>query len=286
MSPVRYRIIVALLAAATAGCAGNGSGLDANGNPVTSGGGGSTPLTADFQSIQDNVFTARCIKCHSGAGAPEGLQLDADHSYALLVGVPSSEQPTVLRVAPGDPDSSYIIRKLQNTGGISGAQMPADGPPYLPQATIDVIKQWITAGAPKAAAASMSLEASVKAVQHFNVATTSPDDGSIVSMVLPQIVVAFNGDIDSTLLNNTTVTLARTDAPQSMQALQSMQATAPPLPIVTTVPAGNPAAILITPQTPLTNGTYRVTLQGSLANMNAQALGTDYSFMFTVDALQ
>jgi hypothetical protein len=275
--------MVALLAAAATGCAGNGNGLDANGNPVTPGSGGTTPLTADFQSIQDNVFTPICTKCHIGAGAPQGLQLDAAHSYALLVSVPSSEQPTVLRVAPGDPDNSYIIRKLQNTGGISGAQMPLGGP-YLPQSTIDVIKQWITAGAQNSAPA-MTLAASVKAAQHFNVATTSPDDGSIVSMELPQIVVAFNGDIDSTLLNNTTVTLARTDAPQAMEASQPM-APVPPVPIATTVPAGNPAAILITPRTPLTNGTYRVTLQRTLANMNAQALGTDYSFTFTVDALQ
>jgi len=281
MSSARYTIIVALAAAATTGCAGNGSGLDANGNPITPGGGGSTPLTADFKSIQDNVFTPICTKCHIGAGAPQGLQLDADHSYALLVGMPSTEQPTVMRVAPGDPASSYIIRKLQGTAGISGGQMPLGGP-YLPQSTIDVIKQWITNGAPKAAAA-MSLEASVKAVQHFDVAATSPDDGSIVSMVPPQIVVAFNGDIDSTLLNNTTVTLARTDAPQSMQALQPAAA---PLAIATAVPAGNASAILITPRTPLTNGTYRVTLQGSLANMSAQALGTDYSFTFTVDDLQ
>jgi hypothetical protein len=63
-----------------------------------------------------------------------------------------------------------------------------------------------------------------------------------------------------------------------------MQA-APPVPISATIPAGNPSAILITPRTPLTNGTYRVTLQGSVANMNAQALGTDYSFTFTVDVL-
>jgi methionine-rich copper-binding protein CopC len=285
MSSAGYRFIVALLAAAAAGCAGNGNGLDANGSPITPGSGGSTPLTADFQSIQDNVFTPICTTCHIGAGAPQGLQLDADHSYALLVSVPSNEQPAVLRVAPGDPANSYIIRKLQGSAGISGGQMPLNGPPYLPQATIDVIKQWITAGAQKSAAA-MTIEASVKAVQHFNVATTSPDNGSIVSMLLPQIVVAFNGDIDSTLLNNTTVTLARTDALQSMEALQSMQAMAPPMPIATTVPAGNPSAILITPRSPLTNGTYRVTLQGSLANMNAQALGTDYSFTFTVDALQ
>ena len=34
------------------------------------------------------------------------------------------------------------------------------------------------------------------------------------------------------------------------------------------------------------NGTYRVTLHGPLANVNAQALGADVSFTFTVDALQ
>jgi methionine-rich copper-binding protein CopC len=269
--------MVALLAAAATGCAGNGNGLDANGNP-TSGGGGTTPLTASFQSIQDNVFTPICTKCHIGAGAPEGLQLDAAHSYALLVNVPSVEQAAVMRVAPGAPDNSYIIRKLQDTAGISGGQMPLGGP-YLPQSTIDVIRQWITSGAQQTAAA-MSLNASIKAVQHFNVAATSPDDGSIVSMVLPQIVVAFNGDIDSTLLNNTTVTLARTDAAQSMQAMAS------PIPVTTLVPAGNPSTLLITPRTPLTNGTYRVTLQGSVANMSAQALGTDHSFTFTVDVLQ
>jgi hypothetical protein len=276
MSSAGHRIMVALLAAAATGCAGNGNGLDANGNPVTPGGGG-TPLTADFKSIQDNVFTPICTKCHIGAGAPQGLQLDAAHSYDLLVGVASNEQPTLLRVKANDPDNSYLVHKLEGGPGISGAQMPADGPPYLPQSTIDVIRQWITNGAQKPAAAAMSLEPSIKAVQRFSITTTSPDDGSIVSMVMPQIVVAFNGDIDSTLLSNTTVTLARTDVPQAMGA---------PLPATTTVPAGNPSAILITPQTPLTNGTYRVTLQGSLANMSAQALGTDYSFTFTVDALK
>ena len=102
-----------LAVAALAGCAGNGKGLDASGNPV-SGGGGSTPLTATLQSIQANVFTPICTKCHIGGGAPEGLQRDAAHSYSLLVGVASAEQPSVMRVAPGDPDSSYIIRKLEN----------------------------------------------------------------------------------------------------------------------------------------------------------------------------
>jgi methionine-rich copper-binding protein CopC len=274
MSSAGYKTTVALLAAAAmSGCAGNGSGLDANGNPITSGSGGTAPLTATFQSIQDNVFTPICTKCHIGAGAPEGLQLDSAHSYALLVSVPSVEQPAVLRVAPGNPDNSYIVRKLQGSAGISGGQMPLGGP-YLPQSTIDVIRQWITAGAPNTAA-TMTVTASAKSVQHFTVAMTSPDNGATVSSVVPQVLVEFNGDIDSTLLNGTTVALARTD-------------TQPPAPVLvsTAVPAGNPSTILITPRTPLPNGTYRVTLNGTLANMSAQALGSDYSFTFTVDALQ
>jgi len=275
MSSARYKTMVALLAAAALyGCAGNGNGLDSDGNPITPGGGSSGPLTADFDSIQENVFTPICTKCHIGASAPEGLQLDATHSYAMLVGVPSAEQPAVLRVAKGDPDSSYVIRKLTNTGGISGAQMPFGGP-YLPQSTIDVIRQWITNGAPQSATAQ-SIEAAVKSIQQFGVAMTSPDNDSIVSMALPQIVVAFNGDIDSNLINNTTVTVEAVNHDQPVQ----------PVLVTVTIPAGNPAAIVIKPQTPLPDGTYRVTLHGSLANLNAQALGSDVSFTFTVDALQ
>ena len=71
------RALVALGAALLAACAGNGEGLDANGQPLGSAGGTPPPLTADFQSIQDNVFTPVCVRCHSGAGAPQGLQLDA-----------------------------------------------------------------------------------------------------------------------------------------------------------------------------------------------------------------
>src|SRR5579863_9591516 len=101
MPSVGYTIAATLLgAAAIAGCAGNGKGLDANGNPIGSGGGVSGPLTDTFESIQANIFTPICTKCHIGASAPEGLMLDAAHSYSLLVGVPSTEQPNVMRVDP------------------------------------------------------------------------------------------------------------------------------------------------------------------------------------------
>src|SRR3979409_1364577 len=104
-----------LLIGCAAGCTGNGQGLDQNGQPISPGGGGPAggPITADFQSIQANVFTPICSKCHIGGSAPEGLQLDAAHSYNLLVGVPSNEQPSLLRVNPGDPNDSYMVRKIE-----------------------------------------------------------------------------------------------------------------------------------------------------------------------------
>jgi hypothetical protein len=89
--------------------------------------------------------------------------------------------------------------------------------------------------------------------------------------MLPGIVVAFNADIDPNLINNTTVTLERA---------------ASRIAISTAIPAGNPSAVLITPRASLAAGTYRVTLHGTLSDMNAHALGSDYSFTFTVDASQ
>ncbi len=113
-----------------------------NGFPV---GGANGTLQPKFSSIQANILTPICEQCHSGATAPRGLRLDAANSYALLVGVASSEQPGVLRVDPHHPNTSYIIQKLEGTAA-SGERMPAGLPP-LSQAQIDVIRQWITDGA-------------------------------------------------------------------------------------------------------------------------------------------
>jgi hypothetical protein len=264
--------VASLAAAAVAACTGSGVGLDANGNPITPGGGGE-PLTPDFKSIQDNVFTPICTKCHIGAGAPQGLQLDAAHSYALLVGVPSVEQPSVLRVKPGDPDNSYMVQKIEGAASISGARMPFGGP-YLPQSTIDVIRTWVTNGAqPSAMAASA-------ATQHhagFAVEVTAPDEGTVLSVTMPAIVVAFNHEVDASLVNYTTVVLEKTDS-----------VPAAPVAVSTALATGNPRVLLITPRAPLAAGSYRVTLRGSggaaLADVNAEALGTDYSFNFVVDS--
>jgi hypothetical protein len=144
-------VAVFLLAGCAAACAGNGQGLDSNGQPISSGNPGG-PLTADFQSIQDNVFTPICAPCHSGASAPEGLQLDAGHSYNLLVGVASAEQPNVLRVKAGDPTAATWCERSRAWPAFPEAACRSENP--LPQATIDTIRQWITNGAQNAPAAA------------------------------------------------------------------------------------------------------------------------------------
>ena len=107
-------------------------------------------LMPTLASIQQNVFTPMCTACHAGAGAPQGLRLDAANSAASLVGVPSNEVPSIQRVAPGNPDGSYLIQKLEGNAAI-GARMPLGGP-YLDAATVAVIREWISQGAQAAEA--------------------------------------------------------------------------------------------------------------------------------------
>jgi len=103
------------------------------------------------------IFSAMCMSCHTGvpttAVPPATTTLPGSQnlttaaaSYKALVGVPSLEVPTVLRVAPGNPANSYLIMKLQGGVGIQGKQMPLGGP-FLSPAQINMVAQWITAGA-------------------------------------------------------------------------------------------------------------------------------------------
>jgi hypothetical protein len=283
-------------------CAGNGSGLNSNGAPIGSGGsGGTTPLTADWQSIQDNVFTPICSPCHIGAGAPKGLILDAAHSYSLLVGVPSAEVPSLNRVKPGDPNNSYIILKLTGAPGIVGGQMPLDETP-LSQSTIDVIRQWITNGAPQGTTSSaMAANAGVanahvanamqkieslgrgESLVPFRVNFTSPTDAEFVVAPLKHIVVAFSHEVDASLVNYTTLSVERIGAPKG----SSSNVEPVSIPSYTALAEGNPGTVIVSPVVPLLPGLYRVNVRGTgggaLADLNAQALGTDYSFTFTVD---
>jgi len=156
------------------------------------------PLTAEFGSIQKNVFTPNCATsgCHIGAAAPQGLRLDEAHSFVLLVGIASTEVPGLLRVNPNNPDLSYLIQKLEGSATV-GDRMPLSGPPFLPQTTIDVIRQWIIDGALPAQGPALAP----------TVVSIVPADGSIFDTLPTQITVIFSDDIDPSVVNPTTIQL-------------------------------------------------------------------------------
>lgn len=127
------------------GCAGDGTGLDEFGNPS---GQPPSPLAPTLSAIQANVFTPICTQCHTGASAPLGLALDVSVAWQNLVGVSSVEQPSLMRVRPGNADSSYLVWKIDGRAGIVGGRMPLGLPP-LSSDQVAAIRGWIQAGAPQ-----------------------------------------------------------------------------------------------------------------------------------------
>jgi len=57
------------------------------------------------------------------------------------------EGASLLRVAPGDPENSYMIHKLDGRPGIVGQRMPRGTGPFLSDGQILVIRRWIELGA-------------------------------------------------------------------------------------------------------------------------------------------
>jgi hypothetical protein len=180
-----------------AACSGSGQGLDVNGRPIS---GQPLPLVPELQSIQDHVFTPICTVCHAGAAAPLGFRLDSASSYAMLVNTASVEVPTLLRVSPGHPDASYLIQKLEGHAAV-GAQMPFGGP-YLPQATIDVIRQWISDGAQPVAVAMSD-------VRPTQLRAIAPLPDQALARPPAEILIAADGELDASLIGVGNVLLIR-----------------------------------------------------------------------------
>ena len=221
-------------AATLGGCAGDGTGLDANGRPVQPG----APANSDFQEIQDTIFTPICSVCHAGANAPQGLRLDAGNSYALLVNVASAEVPGTMRVNPGNPNASYLVQKIEGTAAV-GVRMPANGPPYLPQDRIDLVRRWIAAGAPAGSAPTDRLV----------VASTIPAVSETAAPGLGKLTVIFNTHVDSSRVSAETFTLR--DALDQPVALRGVR-----------VPQGRQNVVEITTAQPLAAGSYQLGVHG------------------------
>lgn len=86
------------------------------------------------------IFGRHCIECHSANSKydapPEGLRLDG-----LERTLRGGERVVVI---PGNPEASELLRRIV---GLSNPRMPFDGPPWLSDDEIDLIRDWIAGGA-------------------------------------------------------------------------------------------------------------------------------------------
>ena len=100
--------------------------------------------------IRDGIFgraDVHCVRCHTASGAtPIGLDVGgldlASYDSLRRGGVQSGADI----VKPGDPCASILVQKL-GAGPPFGARMPLDGPPYVSDADLRRIRDWIGEGA-------------------------------------------------------------------------------------------------------------------------------------------
>ena len=172
-SPSRW-LVFATCALASACTSGGRDGV----KPAEDSGKGGTVL---YEQV-DGIIVASCsfIRCHDPSLPPGGGKLLFESGMDIrtpLVGVPSCEYDAMNRVEPGKPDESWLMVKLTaprdssyliqftpkekytpasgcgTSTGPDGAPgfgfgMPATGQFQLDDASIDIIRRWIAAGAP------------------------------------------------------------------------------------------------------------------------------------------
>jgi hypothetical protein len=105
---------------------------------------GEIDTLSQFSVIQKNIFDQKCAVpgCHVEGTAAFDLVLSEGRSYGNLLNISSGEIPTLKLVKPGNPDSSYIVWKIEGRAGIVGERMPRGRPP-LSQDEIDSVIRWI-----------------------------------------------------------------------------------------------------------------------------------------------
>ncbi len=110
-------------------------------------------LEPTLDAIQARVFEPSCALtgCHSALDSAGEVDLStADASYASLVDVRATNAAAravqSMRVKPGDPERSFLRRKMDRPGADEGDTMPPGAPPIEAQHRA-AITEWIARGA-------------------------------------------------------------------------------------------------------------------------------------------
>ncbi len=110
-----------------------------------------TGAAGSWSDLSARIFVPRCATagCHGGNPPAVPPTFDADASWAALVGVTSTQAPSLRYVEPGRPDQSYLVAKLRGTAaavGGSGNRMPPNDAPVSDE-DIAQVEAWILNGA-------------------------------------------------------------------------------------------------------------------------------------------
>lgn len=101
-----------------------------------------------FQSDLMPILKRRCAACHITGDEPGKMALVPGKAYDFIVDVDAVDV-AMKRIAPGDPDNSYLLHKLLGTHldvGGNGVRMPFHQGP-LPKKDLDNFRLWIEQGA-------------------------------------------------------------------------------------------------------------------------------------------
>lgn len=109
----------------------------------------SDPATDVSYAEVVEIFDEYCFRCHTPTGrVPIGVEvggLDLSTYDTLRAGGVVGRADVVI---PARPCSSVLIQKLRAAPPF-GARMPLNGPPFVEEAEIQLLADWVAEGAPR-----------------------------------------------------------------------------------------------------------------------------------------
>jgi len=131
------------------GAACGGGGCDGGTDGGTGDGGTDAGVGVSYELEIQPIFDGRCVSCHNSATHSGNLDLSEPDSRSRLVAVPSSCNPSVMRVAPFDTAGSMLWRKTAGDPSRCLSPMPLGtaGLRVIAPMEFDLLERWILQGA-------------------------------------------------------------------------------------------------------------------------------------------